>query len=137
MSKKVQNRLKFLFAGVILLLILFNILAFAIPFNNKFNIVYWVSYGGMTIASLATIMFVMIALNADKYQNEACARKVSLFGCAYLIVQLIVSIVFMSVNSETLQAWIPIVITAVIFVVMVFLLIMSVIGSEGQDDFEE
>ena len=137
MSKKVLNRLKFLFAGVILLLILFNILDFAIPFDNKYNIVYWVSYGGMTIASLATIMFVMIAINADKYHNEACARKVLLFGCLYLVIQLIVSIVFMSVNSESLKSWIPIVITAVVFVAMVFLLIMAVIGSDGQEELEE
>ena len=137
MSKNVSNRLKFLFAGIILLFILFNILAFAIPFEPRFNAVYWVCYGGFAVAVLASIMFVVIALNADKYHNDKCANKVSLFSCCYVVLQLVASIIFMAVNSDSLKTWVPVVIIAVIFVAMVFLLIMAVVGSEEEPEEEE
>ncbi len=137
MSKNVSNRLKFLFAGIILLFILFNILAFAIPFDNKFNAIYWVCYGGFVLATLATIMFVVIALNADKYHNDKCANRVSLFGCSYIVLQLVVSIIFMAINSENIKTWVPVVIISIIFVAMVFLLVMATIGSEEEPKEEE
>ena len=137
MSKNVSNRLRFLFAGIILLFILFNIIAFAIPFENKFNAIYWVSYGGVLLSVLATLMFVVIPINADRYHNDKCANRVTLFGCLYIVAQLATSIVFMAINSEDIKTWVSIVVVAVVFVVMVFLLIMAVVGSEEEPKEEE
>ncbi len=138
MSKNVRNRVRILLAGVGLLTVVFAIIALAVPFDPKWDsLVYWISFGGVILALGAVAMFAFITLNPGKFNTDASANKVVLFGGAYFVVQLIVSIVFLCVNSADFKAWIPVVVIAVLFAVKVFLMIVVLLLGEGSDEEEK
>ena len=110
MSKNSQNKLKFILAGVILLLVLFTIVALAVPFENKFDTKYWVAFSFAFLDVIAVIFGMGIVINADDYNNDSAANKISLIGCASTIVGFVASIIFMVVTIE--QIWVPVVILA-------------------------
>ena len=114
MSKNLKNRLMFMLVAVVLLLVLFNVIAFAVPFEGKFNALYWVSYGFSYVVIIPLIFTLFIAANADEFNNDKCANLISLASLGIAAVGIFLAILFMALNIEDI--WIPIVIMAVFFV---------------------
>ena len=67
MSKNVENKLKLVLAGMLLVLVLFNVIAFAVPFNNHFNLTFWLAYGGVMASLVASFFFLAIPLNVSPF----------------------------------------------------------------------
>jgi len=138
MSKNVRNRVRILLAGVGLLTALFVIIALAVPFDLKWNnLTYWMSFIGVFLAIGVVAMFAFITLNPGKFNNDNSANKVVLVGGCYFVVQLIVSIIFLAINSADLASWIPIVVIASLFAICVFGLIVVLLSGEPEDKKEE
>ncbi len=113
MSKNVKGRLNFLFAGVILLLLLYTVLALAVPFEQRFTGGYWVAFGGAFANAVAAIMFLLVPLNTDAYGNDACANKLSLVSCCMVVLGDVIGIIFAAVAAEI---WVAVIVVAVEFV---------------------
>jgi heme/copper-type cytochrome/quinol oxidase subunit 4 len=135
MSKSSQNKLKFIFAGVILLLVVFTVVAFAVPFEGKFNAKYWISFAFAFASVIASIFGLGIVMNSEDYNNEAAASKISIIGCLSALVGVAGSIVFMAVNIA--EAWIPAVVLAVIFVIIVMAILYVVFTAKTDETAEE
>lgn len=110
MSNNVQNRLKFMFAGVLLLLVLYTVIALAVPFGAKFSVGYWVAFGGVYANAIAAVMFILTPLNADGYNNDSCANKMSLISICMVVLGIVVGIIFAAVVVEW---WVVMVVVAV------------------------
>lgn len=137
MSNNIKNRLKFIFAGEFLFTILFVTIALASPFPNKYNLTYWISFGAVFLCLATCTMVDFIAINSDNYNNDKCGNRVSILSCGYYVIQIALSIILMSINSESLQSWLSIVISVAVFVVMAFILVAAIITSPGNDAQEE
>ena len=131
MSKNSQNKLKFILAGVILLLVLFTVIAFAVPFENKFDATYWVAFAFAFLDAIAAIFGLGIVMNADDYNNDAAVNKISIIGCASAVLGVAASIIFMAVTIT--EVWIPVVILAVVFVVIVMAVLYVVFTGKTEE----
>ena len=135
MTKNVSNKLKLILAGVLLVLVLFNVIAFAVPFNNHFNTTFWVSYIGVMVSLLASFFFLAIPLNNADFNNDLCGNKVSLFTILLVVIQLAAGIVFMAVPA-TLPSWVAVVVLVAVFVVFVFVLVATLITNASKKEAE-
>lgn len=113
--------------GALVVLALFNVIAFVVPFSRGST--YWVGYCFATFAILLTIGICF------KENSTGTALRSRFYGwpqmyiaSCYLIVQLIASIVFMSMPS--IPVWVAVIICAVL---LSFALIGLVSASEVKD----
>lgn len=118
-----------MFAGVVLLLVLFTVIILAIPFNGKFGLGYWVAFGGAYANFVAAIMFLLTPLNADGYNNDSCANKVSLGAICMSVLGLALGIIFAAVNVEW---WISVIVIASEFVVCLFVMFYFLLTSKEE-----
>ncbi len=129
MSNNLKNRLRFMFAGVVLLLVLFTVIILAVPFNGKFGLGYWVAFGGAYANFVAAIMFLLTPLNAVGYNNDSCANKVSLGAICMSVLGLALGIIFAAVNVEW---WISVIVIASEFVVVLFVMFYFLLTSKEE-----
>jgi len=115
MSNKVQNKLRFLIGGVLLLLALFIVVAFVVPFEAKFNYKFWVSFACAVVNCAAAVTFMLIPLNADGYDNDNCANKTSILAVIMAVLGIALGVIFMAV---TVRTWIAAVVISVEFVIV-------------------
>lgn len=137
MSTNIKNRLKFIFAGEVLLTLFFIVVAFAVPFESKYNLTFWMSFGSVILALATVSMADFVGINSDNFNNDKCGNRISLTSVGYFVIQLVASIILFAINSETFPGWISIIITTGIFVVMTFIIIAAIITSPGDDKKEE
>lgn len=115
MSKNIKNRLTFMLVGVILLLVVFNVIVFVIPFKNHYNALFWIAYAFYYVEIIPTLFALFVAGNTKDYDNDKCGNQVSIVACLVDLVGIVASIIFMAVEIE--QIWIPVVVLVAVFVV--------------------
>ena len=118
-----------MFAGVVLLLVLFTVIILAVPFQNKWGAAYWVAFGGAYANFVAAIMFLLTPLNAAGYDNDACANKVSLGAICMSVIGLALGIVFAAVAVEW---WVAILVVASVLVVALFAMFYLLLTSKAE-----
>ena len=122
MNKNISNKLKLMIACGALFTVLVAIIALAVPFENKFNNVYWLAFISSILAFVAVASFAAIVMGNAPYANEKCANRIFLVSICFLLLQNVLAVVFMAINKGNIQNWIPIVILAGVFVIMTFAL---------------
>ena len=96
-----------------LLLVVFNVVVFAIPFAK--NATFWISYVFGMIAILVQIVVMKIAFTGTKTaRSQFYGFPIARIGVVYAIVQVILSIIFMAVGMF-IPFWIPLVLFVVLF----------------------
>lgn len=128
--KKMENKLKLLLSAVILLLVLFNVVAFAVPFTNHYNALFWTSYMTVIASMVAVFFFIAIPLNVDHYKNNETINKITLFSCLFILLQTGLGILFMAL---TVELWIGIIVLVTVLVVMLFLNIFVLIQAPKEE----
>ena len=128
-----ENKLKLLLSAVILLLVLFNVVAFAVPFANHYNALFWTSYITVIVSMIAVVFFIAIPLNVAYYKNNDTVNKITLFSCLFIILQAGLGILFMAL---TIELWIGIIVLATVLIVMLFLNIFVLIQTPKEETEE-
>ena len=132
MSKNIKNRLTFMLVAVILFLVVFNVIAFAVPFTNHYNSLFWVSYAFYYLEIIPTVFALFIAGNTKDYDNDECGNKISIVSGLVILIGIVASIIFMAVTIE--QIWIPIVVLALVFVLSVLAIFYVFIQNKNDKD---
>ena len=118
-----KNAIRFLVV-IGILFVLFNVIAFAVPFVK--SSVYWVAYMFGVIAILVQIPVMKIAFgNANNVRSRFYGFPVARIGVIYSVVQVALSLLFMGI-SGLVPIWIPI-------VLFIFILGLSSIGLIATD----
>lgn len=100
-------------AALAIVLVMYNVLAFAIPFPK--NGCFWAAWAFGLVAILAQAAFLLLA-----FQHGAGARSkfygfpIARVGVAYLCVQLALSFLFMGLAFVKCPAWIPVVLSVIL-----------------------
>jgi len=122
----------------VLALALYNIIIFAIPFEQ--TDVFWAAYIFAMVAIVSQLaIFALAYFGADTLQKKLYAAPIQNMGLKYLVVQLIISLVFSILTSfiEDIPAWIVYVIGAVIFCVFAILVLLTDSARDSIVKFEE
>ena len=137
MKKTTLNKLRYIIALEAILVLLFCIIVFAVPFENKFNGAFWTSFVAVFISMVMIFAMIAIVFTQEKYKNDKCANKLSLISCIYSVVSVALSIILIVVNGNSpLQVYLPIILVACFNAVMIFLLIFALISSESNEEAE-
>ncbi|NLC26497.1 MAG: hypothetical protein GX777_07760 [Fastidiosipila sp.] len=114
--------------------VFFNVIVFAIPTEK--TSVFWIAYAFTLVAFVAQIVIWKVAFNkADTLKSKFLGLPLIHVGVVYLILQLIVFIVFMSL--PTIANWIAIVGCAIILGLSGIFLISTDLGREEVVRVEE
>lgn len=106
-----KNVIRFLICMSILL-VLFNVIAFAVPFAK--TAVFWISYAYGMIAILVQLIVMKIAFSGTTTaRSQFYGFPIARIGIVYAIAQVILSIIFMAFG-KFIPVWIPIVLFTVI-----------------------
>lgn len=120
------------------LLVIYNVISFAIPFVHSST--FWGAYIFGVIAIVSQIAVVLLALNGtDSLRKLVYAYPVFRMGMIYMVIQLVVSLVFSVVASfvDKLPGWIIYVVSIVILGVFVILVLLTDITKEEVIQIEE
>ena len=105
-----NNQIKFI-VFIAVILIVFNVIVFAVPFQK--NSVFWLSYIFGMISILLQILFMYTAFNgAGDNRSKFYGFPIARIGIVYAIVQILLSISAMAVGPF-IPVWIPIVLFTV------------------------
>lgn len=110
-----KNRLR-LYLVIAIIFVLFSVLAFAIPFEK--NTVFWLSYGFGVLALAVQLIVQPRALDLDGHdvRSKFYGFPLTRIATAYLVVQLVLSLVFMILcQSMEIKTWIPLIAYVLIF----------------------
>ncbi len=136
MTKSLSNKLKYVILIEVLLLILFNVVVFAVPFNNKYNPTFWISYATVYVAMIVIFGVISILFTQDKYQTKKCVNRIFLYSFIFSIASIAASLILIVVNgSNAIEVYIPVVIIAILDVLMIFLMVATLISSD-KDEME-
>lgn len=115
-------------AFVLIVLIAFNVVVFALPF--VMNGVFWVSYIFGMLAILLQLPVMKIAFkNGSSVKSKFYGFPIARIGAIYAITQLVVSLIFMLL-AHFLPVWLPV-------VVCVLLVCVSGAGFIGADTMRD
>lgn len=122
-----NNQTRFL-AVMVIALVVFSVIAFAVPFEK--NGVFWVSFVFGVIAILAQAYVMKVAFGgAEDAKSKFYGFPIAKIGICYMLIQLVVSIAFMAC------AWIaPVWLAVVVDVVILGLAAVGLIASEATRD---
>ena len=135
MNKSTFNKLRYIIALEAILVILFCVIVFAVPFENKFNGAFWTSFASVIISMVFIFAMIAILFTQDKYKNEKCANRLALVSCIYGILSIALSFILIVVNGNSpMQVYLPIVLVACVNAVMIFLLIFTLISCESNEE---
>ena len=130
MEKKNSNNLKALLVGAVLLFVLFSVIVFTVLKENK-NATFFLAYFAPLVPVITLVFFVSVALSGTDFNNDAFAKKVTLFGGCFVLTQTIASLVLLICNNNAaLQTYITAIVSCVIIVVFAFLLSLAVIHNK-------
>ena len=122
-----KNVIRFLIV-VGILLVLFNVIAFAVPVSK--TAVFWIAYIFGDIAILVQLAVMKIAFtNTPDARSKFYGFPIARIGIVYAVVQLLLSL-FAMLISTFIPAWIP----AVLFVVILGLSSIGFIGADVTRD---
>ena len=116
-----------------IVLIVFAVIAFAVPFEKTH--VFWVSFVFGLLAICFQIPLWNRALSRETLKSKFLGFPVLYIGIAYLIVQLIVSIIMMAVPGIPL--WIVIILNVVILAIACSLVISGDVARTAIEETEE
>lgn len=125
-----KNRLR-LYLTIAIIFVLFSVIAFAIPFER--NTVFWLSYGFGVLALAVQLIVQPRALDLDGHdvRSKFYGFPLTRIATAYLVVQLILSLVFMVLCKYVeVKTWVP-------FVAYVLIFGISAIGFIAADAMKE
>lgn len=95
------------------MLIVFNVVAFAIPFPK--NGCFWAAWAFGLMAVLAAIPILLYAFRPGKnLQSKFYGFPIARIGILYLIGQMIVTLIFWGLAFVNCPAWIPVVVSVLI-----------------------
>lgn len=107
-----KNKIRF-FAALAIVLVVYNVLAFAIPFPK--NGCFWAAWAFGVVAILAQAAFLLLAFQrGDGVRSRFYGFPVARVGVAYLCVQLALSFLFMGLAFVKCPAWIPVVLSVIV-----------------------
>ena len=110
-----KNKIRF-FAALAIVLVVYNVLAFAIPFPK--NGCFWGAWVFGLVAILAQAAFLLLAFqHGDGAKSKFYGFPVARVGIAYLCVQLALSFLFMGLAFVKCPAWIPVVLSVILLAV--------------------
>lgn len=111
-----------------IVLIVFSILAFALPFKK--NGLFWLSWLFGVLAIAVQVYVLKIAFNgADSVKSNFYGFPIAQIGIIYMVVQLVLSLIFM-----TLAAVAPIWIAVVLYVLALAAAAIGFIGADAMRD---
>ena len=134
MAKNVSSLLKMLLVGAFLLLAVFVVVALAIPFELKYNLVYWMSLLLPVGATLAVLFSVMIAFNAEK--KDEFGKKLFITSLISLVLAFAIGIVMLVLNqpSIALKPYIGVIGCVVPLAVIIFLLVATFMMAPKEEE---
>lgn len=107
-----KNKIRF-FAALAIVLVVYNVLAFAIPFPK--NGCFWGSWAFGLVAILAQAAFLLLAFqHGEGVRSKFYGFPVARVGVVYLCVQLALSLLFMGLAFVKCPAWIPVVLSVIV-----------------------
>lgn len=107
-----KNKIRF-FAALAIVLVVYNVLAFAIPFPK--NGCFWAAWVFGLVAILAQAAFLLLAFqHGEGVRSRFYGFPVARVGVAYLCVQLALSFLFMGLAFVKCPAWIPVVLSVIV-----------------------
>lgn len=117
---------------IIILLIVFNVLVFAIPFSNKCNAAFWIAYAFGDLAILSQLGFAYLAFKGkDTLKSKFYGLPIVRIGFIYFIVQIILSILIFIINCFVV---IPMWIILVLLVLLVGIASIGLIVTDAYRD---
>lgn len=122
----------------LVLLVIFNVISFAVPFVHTST--FWGAYIFGMIAIVSQIAVVFLTINGtDSLRKLVYAYPVFRMGMIYMVIQLIVSLAFSVVASfvDKLPGWIIYVVSIVILGVFVILVLLTDLTKEEVIQIEE
>ena len=134
MSKNVENKLKFMLIGVALMMILFTVIAFAVPFVDKFSGTYWIGFAGAFANGIAAVFFLAVAFNADDYKNDKLGSLIGWCSLLTVVIGIAVGIVFMAIQAEI---WVAALVVAAQFVVLLMGLFYILLTNKNEEPANE
>ena len=100
-------------AALAIVLVVYNVLAFAIPFPK--NGCFWAAWVFGLVAILAQAAFLLLAFqHGDGAKSKFYGFPVARVGVVYLCVQLVLSFLFMGLAFVKCPAWIPVVLSVIL-----------------------
>ncbi len=123
-----KNKLMYL-AVIVLLLGLFNLIAFLIPFEKSIS--FWIGYGSITLSAFISAVVLYFIFDKKEMKSRFYGVPLIYVLISYLVIQLIVGIVQMVIPDFNYK--IAIIINAIILVVS----LIGLIGlTAGKDEIE-
>ena len=122
----------------VIALALYNIIIFAIPFEQ--TDVFWAAYIFAMVAIVSQLGIHALAyFGADTLQKKLYAAPIQNMGAIYLAAQLAVSLLFSILTTfiEDIPAWIVYVLGAIIFCVFAILVLLTDAARDSVVSFEE
>ncbi len=102
-------------AGVLLILVAFSVITFILPVEK--NVVYWTAYGFAVLAILIQIVVLISAFGkGEDARSKFYGFPIAKIGITYLVIQIILSIVFMAI-SKIAPLWVVIITSLLIFII--------------------
>ena len=100
-------------AALAIVLVVYNVLAFAIPFPK--NGCFWAAWAFGLVAILAQAAFLLLAFHhGEGAKSKFYGFPVARVGVVYLCVQLALSFLFMGLAFVKCPAWIPVVLSVIL-----------------------
>ena len=100
-------------AALAIVLVVYNVLAFAIPFPK--NGCFWAAWVFGLVAILAQAAFLLLAFqHGEGAKSKFYGFPVARVGVVYLCVQLALSFLFMGLAFVKCPAWIPVVLSVIL-----------------------
>jgi len=113
---------------VLILLAVFNVLSFVIPFEH--NAVFWLSYSFGMLALVLQLPLLYVAFRkGDTPKSRFYGFPIAQIGAIYLLVQLVLSLLGM-----VFGAWIPVWIVVVIYVLVLAISVTGFVAADAMRD---
>ena len=107
-----KNKIRFI-AALAIMLVVYNVLAFAIPFPK--NGCFWAAWVFGLVAILAQAAFLLLAFqHGEGVRSKFYGFPIARVGVVYLCVQLALSFFFMGLAFVKCPAWIPVVLSVIV-----------------------
>lgn len=128
-----KNFVRFAIVIAIVLLV-YNVLVFAIPFERKVEEVFWISWAFGMFAILVQFLTAIYAFKKSGLKSKFYGIPVYKMGLVYLGVQVITSMIFIIINSFI---EIPLWIMWIIYVLILAICALGFIGADAYRDHIE
>ena len=115
-------------------MILFTVIAFAVPFERKFGGTYWVAFAGAFANAIAAIFFLAVCINADDYKNDKVGNLIGWCSLCTVVVGIAVGVIFMAVAADV---WVAAIVVAAQFIVLLMGLFYVLLTNKNEEEKTE